>query len=312
MSPKPEEFDMPFDEHEVGFHELEIFLEFSRTEHLGQTAEALGYSVSSIQRAVRVLEKRFGVPLVQREGRRVRLLHTGHVLADHAAQVLRARSEAINAVLVAAGRRQIKLRLGHNFSLGLDVVPSVVAALLAREPETQILLRSGTTTAIISSLLSGTLDAALVSPPPAEPELEVVPLYSEASKLIVSVRDPLAGGTNVDLATVRDRAFVALEDGTWSRQELLKACARAGFVPKVTVEVSDMITLQGIVSEGVAIAIIAERIATHGHPDIVALTIDGVAAHHRTVGLAYPREHRDSRLITSLRTAAKGFIAHPR
>jgi DNA-binding transcriptional LysR family regulator len=112
---KDTEADLPLEElDDVGFHELEIFLEFSRSEHLGAAAEALGYSVSSIQRAVRILEKRLGVPLVQRDGRRVRLLHTGHVLADHAAHVIRARSEAVNAVLVAAGRRQSKLSIGHN------------------------------------------------------------------------------------------------------------------------------------------------------------------------------------------------------
>jgi DNA-binding transcriptional LysR family regulator len=296
--------DPPFDEGQVGFHELEIFLEFSRTEHLGQTAETLGYSVSSIQRAVRVLEKRFGVALVQREGRRVRLLHAGHILADHAAEVIRARSEAINAVLVAAGRRQIQLTLGHNFSLGIDVVPSIVAGVLQREPDTKVMLRSGTTNTLVSSLLSGALDAALISPPPSEPELEVLPLYMEATKLVVGAGDPLAGRKHIDLAEVRDRTFATLMDASWSHQELLKACARAGFTPKINVEVSDMIALLGVVRNGIAISIIAERIASHGLPDVVALTIDGVAARTRTVGLAFPRKMRDSHLMRTLRSVA--------
>ena len=305
---KDEDLELSFDEQNVSFHELEVFLEFSRTEHLGQTAEALGYSVSSIQRAVRVLEKRFGIALVQREGRRVRLLHAGHILADHAAQVIRARTEAVNAVLVAAGRRQIQLTLGHNFSLGIDIVPSIIADFLKREPDTKVLLRSGTTNALVSSLLSGALDAALISPPPSEPELEVLPLYAEATKLVVGSGDPLAQRTHLDLSEVRDRPFATLMDGSWSHQELLRACARAGFTPKINVEVSDMIALLGIVRRGIAISIIAERIANEGHPDVLALTIDGVAARTRTVGLAYPRKMRDSRLMKALRTVAGRYV----
>jgi DNA-binding transcriptional LysR family regulator len=207
-------------------------------------------------------------------------------------------------VLVAAGRRQIQLTLGHNFSLGIDIVPSIVAGFLEREPDTKVLLRSGTTNTLVSSLLSGALDAALISPPPAEPELEVVPLYMEATKLVVGANDPLAGRSHLDLAEVRDRPFATLMDGSWSYQELLKACARAGFTPKINVEVSDMIALLGVVRRGIAVSIIAERIAGHGHPDVVAITIDGSAARTRTVGLAYPRKMRDSRLMKALRTVA--------
>jgi DNA-binding transcriptional LysR family regulator len=65
-----------------------------------------------------------------------------------------------------------------------------------------------------------------------------------------------------------------------------------------------MIALLGVVRRGIAVSIIAERIAGHGHPDVVAITIDGSAARTRTVGLAYPRKMRDSRLMKALRTVA--------
>jgi DNA-binding transcriptional LysR family regulator len=175
-----------------------------------------------------------------------------------------------------------------------------------------IQLRSAGGTELVSSLLSGEVDAAVISRPPAEPEIEVLPLYSEATKLIVSAKDPLAGATHIDLAELRDRAFVALSYGTWSFEELLIACGRAGFVPKVNVEASDMMALQGIVRQGIAIAIIAERLASHGRPEIVALTIDGVAARRRTVSLAYPRKARDTRAIAALRAAAKAFPGRKR
>jgi DNA-binding transcriptional ArsR family regulator len=101
----------------LSFHDLEVFLAFAEVEHLGRAAEALDLSVPAVQRTVRALEARLGVPLVRRDGRRVRLLHAGRILADQAARVIRARGDAVDAVLVAAGRERHVLRIGYMYSL---------------------------------------------------------------------------------------------------------------------------------------------------------------------------------------------------
>jgi LysR family transcriptional activator of glutamate synthase operon len=301
-----------FDERQVDFHDLEIFLEFSRTEHLGRTAEVLGYSIASIQRAVRSLESRFGVALVERQGRRIRLLHAGRVLADQAAQVLRSRSQAIDAVLTAGGRRQTKLRLGHNFSHGVDLAPVLVGMVLERHPDTQFYLESGPTNPLIAALLAGHLDAAVVSPLPIEPDLEAIPLYSEPSLLIVGAADVLAGRERIELAEVRDRAFVALADGAGSRQALLQLCARAGFTPRITVEVSDMFAVEGVVSAGVAISVVPARIAARGRPAIVGIPLAGIAMRSRTVGLTVLRGVTEGVALAALRDAARRYAAAQR
>ena len=123
---------------DIGFHDLTIFSAFAEYEHLGRASEALGLSVPAVQRAVRSLETRLGVPLVRRDGRRIRLLHPGRILADQAARILRTRSEAIDAVLVAAGREQHVLRIGYMYSLGLRVVPDLMADVLAHRPNVRI------------------------------------------------------------------------------------------------------------------------------------------------------------------------------
>jgi DNA-binding transcriptional LysR family regulator len=306
--------------HDVGLRDLEIFLEFSQTEHMGQAAEALGTSVPSIQRAVRVLEVQLGIPLVERDGRRVRLLRAGRVLAEHASRVLRSRADAIEAALAASGRKQMTLRIGHMFSLGLSVVPGYIASVLAQEPGTRVQLRHGPTHALIAALLAGEIDAAFVAPCPNEPDLAVTPLFTEGVLLAVAADDPLASAASVELARLRDRAFIALPQGSGSRYDLVQACARAGFTPKITVEVGDMYTLEGAVGAGLGVSIVPRSMTGHTHPRVVRVPLAETIPTTREVGLVYPRNaprHGALALLLSLAAQpvakrSKSVVVSPR
>lgn len=303
------------DDGDVTFRELEIFLEFSRTQHLGKTAERLNSSVPSIQRAVRRLETRIGVTLVEADGRRIRLSAAGRTLAEQAASVIRARSDALDVVRAASGRRQT-LRLGHMFSLGRTLVPQIVAELVRREPATRVYLRHGLTTALIASVLSGEIDAAFVSPCPVEPDLSVITLFTEAVLLCVSVHSPFAKRSGIELAELRDEPFVATPEGSGTRHDLFQACARAGFVPKVVVEVGDVTTMEHMVGTGTGVALVPEGMCTYAHPDVVRIPLNDQTPLQRTVGLVYPRKvNRNGafsellRLATQARDHCKGRVS---
>jgi DNA-binding transcriptional LysR family regulator len=284
---------------DVTFRELEIFLEFSRTQHLGKTAERLDSSVPSIQRAVRRLEMRIGVMLVETDGRRIRLSAAGRTLAAQAASVIRARSEALDIVRAASGRRQT-LRLGHMFSLGRTLVPQLVAELLRREPATRVYLRHDLTSALIASVLAGELDAAFVSPCPVEPDLSVMTLFTDAMLLCVSAQSPFATRSQIELADLRDEAFIAAPEGSGTRHDLFQACAHAGFVPKVVVEVGDASTMEHMASTGIGVAVVPESMRTYEHPDVVRIPLGAQTPLQRTVGLVYSRTPQRNAAFTEL------------
>lgn len=294
----------------LSFAELEMFVEFARTEHLGRAAEALGRSVSSVQRSVRALETRLGVPLVEREGRRLRLLEAGRVLAERAERVVRARSDAVSAVRDASGPRPI-VRLGHMFSLGLGLVPKMAAEILAQQPSARLMLQHGATDALVTSLLIGDLDAVLVSPLPLDADLGSIELFTEGVLLAVAASDPLAARTHVALTDVRDRAFVALPAGSGSRHDLMQACARAGIVPSIAIEVGDIYTLEGIIGAGLAVALVPESMRGHTHPGVARIPLREPAATRRSVGLVYVRGTESRRAVASLIDAARRCITLP-
>ncbi len=276
----------------LSFHELEIFIAFAESEHLGRAAETLDLSVPAVQRAVRNLEARLGVPLVRRDGRRVRLLHAGRILADQAAKVIRSRAEAVDAVLVAAGRERHLLRVGYMYSLGLRVLPDLIADMLSQEPAIRVELRHGATDALVDALLAGELDAICVAPMPSLPEIDSTPLFTESFRLSVCSGDPLARRSRIDLREVRGRAFAALREGFGSRRFMLEACARAGFRPKIAFTADDIFTVEGFVGAGIAVAVLPELIAENGAQRVVRIPLKEEMHTERTVGIAHLTSQR--------------------
>ncbi|MGD0556793.1 MAG: LysR family transcriptional regulator [Streptosporangiaceae bacterium] len=294
---------------QVTFHDLEVLLTFSSTEHLGQAARQLGMSAPSIQRSIRALEDKLGVVLVERDGRRLRLRQPGWVLARQAARLVRARADAVDEVLAAAGVDLVPLRIGHTFSLGVAVVPRIVAAFLDRSAGTRLKLRQDAATAIIASLLSGDVDAAFTSISPVEPDVRVVPLFEEDMLLAVPADDPLAGAGAVELARVSDRRFVAMSEGSSSRGHMMLACARAGFTPRVVLDADDLFSVAGAVAAGIGVAILPARMGDYGHPGIELIPLIESVPTRRTICLAYRRQPGREAQLNMLREVAQLHVA---
>ncbi|GAC1304498.1 MAG: LysR family transcriptional regulator [Vulcanimicrobiaceae bacterium] len=293
---------------DISLHELRLFLEFARTEHLGQAADALELSIPAVQRGIRTLEKRLGVPLFARDGRRLRLLHTGRVLADQAARVMRSRDEAIDAVMLAAGKADEVVRVGYLYSMGMRVLPDLIARVKAKRPQTRIALRHGSTAELVGGVLSGELDAICVAPLPEEPDLETLTLFSESMMLCVPASDPLANKRHVDLRAVRDRPFATLRQGFGTRAYTFEACARAGFRPAVAYEADDIFTVEGLVGAGLAVSVLPARMSDHGNTRVAYLSLAASCETRRTVGLAYRRGGTKHRALAALLAGARAYV----
>jgi DNA-binding transcriptional LysR family regulator len=274
---------------EVTFADLEMFLSFAKNEHFGRTAAELGVSVATVQRSVRALERKLGVNLIEQAGRRVRMLHAGHVLVREAHTVLRARLDAVNTTRADSGHPQRLLRIAHTYSLGLRFVPAVLAELLGAHPGLRFRCRQSSATDVVSALLRGEADVAFTSISPTETDIVVEPLFTESLLLAIPVGDSLSGRRKVSLRDVRDRSFIAMEPGSSSRTHMVNACARAGFVPRVAVEGNDLFVVESMVGAGIGVSVVPEGMSNHQHPRVLRLSIDDPSFAGRTIFLAYQR-----------------------
>ncbi|HTJ38842.1 MAG TPA: LysR family transcriptional regulator [Dactylosporangium sp.] len=105
--------------------ELAYFVVVAEEQHVGRAAERLGMAQPPLSRAISKLERRVGVPLLERAGRGVRLTAAGKVLMHEARKVLDAAAAAGHRTR-RAGEARPRLVLAMKAGADAGLVPEIL------------------------------------------------------------------------------------------------------------------------------------------------------------------------------------------
>jgi DNA-binding transcriptional LysR family regulator len=238
---------------------LRLLSELARRGTISEVARVVGYTPSAISQSLMQLEHQVGVPLLERDGRRVRLTPAARGLVARADRVL-AELDAAEAELAAehqAVRGEIVIGAFPSAAAGL-VVPAIVE-LYERHPELSCAIREHEPEDGISLLRSGELDL-LVSEsydavePAAIGGLEAHLLLTEPLLVVLPTGHP--SGEPVALETLSDARWIAGLAGTQFDAVLERACGSAGFAPRVVHRADDAALLRTLVGSGLGIGLL--------------------------------------------------------
>src|SRR5918999_2218937 len=215
---------------------LRLLGELSRRGTIAEAAKAVGYTPSAVSQSLAQLEREVGVPLLERDGRRVRLTPAAHGLVSRVDRVL-AELDAAEAELAAEhGAVRGSVLVGVFPSAGAGLVVPALRELAGRHPDLALTAREHEPEDGIPLLRSGELDVLVsetyegVEPAPAG-GLESHPLMSEPLLLVLpndhAGREPLA------LESLRDARWIAGLAGTQFAAALERACRVAGLTPPI-------------------------------------------------------------------------------
>jgi len=217
---------------------LRLLYEFSTRGTLAAVAEALAYSPSTVSQQLAVLEREAGVPLMEADGRRVRLTPAGHTLARHAKQMLDL-DEQVRSSLSHGSPHPTTVRLAAIHTSVHPLVTSALTVLARNRPDIRVNVTVEPPEPALFELSVRAYDMVIAE------QYEGVTRPHDASLDRVAIgRDPLRLGvpltdTAASLADVRDRPWVMEPPGTASRQWATQQCRAAGFEPDVRFEVAD-------------------------------------------------------------------------
>ncbi|NJQ01850.1 LysR family transcriptional regulator [Streptomyces sp. PLAI1-29] len=178
--------------------ELAYFVAVAETLHFGQAAEHLGITQPPLSRAIAHLERRVGVPLLERTTRQVRLTGAGEVFLAECRTVLAALDTAVRKARRAARQGQVTLAVRP--AAGPGVLPALLAA-TAQGPD-GMLTDVVFTYDEIGALRDGTADVALMCQSTAVPGLEMIELGPEEPVALLPAGHPLADRPFLTLAEV--------------------------------------------------------------------------------------------------------------
>jgi DNA-binding transcriptional LysR family regulator len=235
-------------------------------------AESLSFTQSAVSQQIAALEREAGTTLVQRSARGVRLTEAGEAVVRHTEAIMARLAEAESELEAIAGLRGGRLRTAAFESAGATLMPLAIAAFRQKHPAVELSMSLSEPEDCIPQLRSGDLDLAIVFESAVvdmDDGIDRVHLLEDPMYLALPSDHPLAHKRRLRLEDLAGEAWIAGADDCECNRLISRACAAAGYEPRIAFETDDYTAMQGFVAAGVGVSLIAELGLTSVRDDIV-------------------------------------------
>ncbi|RCV56532.1 LysR family transcriptional regulator [Marinitenerispora sediminis] len=245
----------------IDVRRLQLLQALDQYHTVAATAEALNVTPSAVSQQLAALAKETGVTLVERSGRRFLLTGAARVLLDHA-RVIFAEMERARADLAEYADGTIGIaRVGAFATAISDLVAPAVAGLRQSQPGWRFQVVQAEPEESTEMLRVGALDLAVTMssahlPPAGTPDFRLDSLMVEPFDAVLPYHHPLAGRTQLDLATdLADADWIMSGPGSAWYDCVTAACNQVGFQPRVAHTVDEFSAVFALVAAGLGIAL---------------------------------------------------------
>lgn len=268
--------------------ELGGVAEAGRALHIGQPA---------VTKRLRALDKCYGVPLMQRKGRRLELTEAGEHVYSYARLVLNHQTSLLDD-LESLRSGQDVLRLEAAFDIGDNLLPDLLLRFSEKYPRFRIETRMGYTRRIQTRLATGLSDLALLEQAPDHPDILVQKWRDDELVLVCGPGHALRDAGIIALEVLQELKFVMRERRSSMRVSLDAALRGIGIerLP-ILMEVGSTDTIVEMLQHGRHVSILP-RFAVENElqdGDLFHIKMQGLRI-YSTLWIARTRSNLDNRV----------------
>lgn len=276
----------------------------------------LGYTGSAVSQQMSALETDSGLVLFERGAHGVRPTAAAHLVSERARETLGAFASLETAVREMATGSRGRLGLGSFPTASELLVPGALARFTRSFAGVEVRFDDGEPKRLLQSLAEGDLDVAVVyrydsvpqSWPPGSRRQE---LLTESLRLLVPDffrLDPSAS----QLSDFADAAWIATRAGSAGSLALERACAAAGFEPKIRYRTNDYDVIRSFVRAGLGVAV-APQLAYVRRPGlrIVEATDLSLKRHVEVLTVVDRQNPTTDAMVAALKASAAVVIDAP-
>jgi len=246
---------------------LELLLELSRLGSMREVAEAMHVTTSTVSQQIAVLAREAGAPLIEREGRRVRLTPAGQRLAEHAVTVLAA-LEAARVDLDPSSTPAGTLRVAAFATAVRESLLPVVRELGVAHPAVRMTIHEHEPAEALELLASDDIDLALtydynLAPTTYDRSMRAMPLWSTPWSLgVPSSARGVGGNALAVFDRFRDQDWIVNSRNTADEDVVSTVASLAGFRPTIAHRADSLELVQDLIVAGLGVGLLPAGLST--------------------------------------------------
>ncbi len=240
----------------LSLDQVQAFLDVTATGSFSAAAQRLNLTQPAISQQVRELERRLGVRLLDRLGKRAQPTAAGADFLVHGRALLAQAEAASSAMRRYREGRLGRVRLVTASAVASYLLPEVLRDLRKRHPTLEIVVHIDVTSRAVEAVVENQFDLGLVTLPVAESKiLEVVFVREDPMMAVFPMgeRDLPPRATPAYLA---GRTLILNEAGTQLYRITREWFEAAGHVPRPAMQLGNSESIKALVAAGAGVAVL--------------------------------------------------------
>ncbi|WP_334154511.1 LysR substrate-binding domain-containing protein [Tepidimonas sp.] len=198
------------------FRQLRVFAEVAKHLSFARAAESLHLTPPAVTMQIKELEGHVGLPLFERQGRRVSLTTAGEYMLVYARKVLATLKDAEDAAARLQRLETGTLTIGL-LSTATYFVPALLAEFTREHTGLDVRLAIGNREQLVQMLRNAEVDIAIMGRPPNELNVRAEPFGAHPHIFVAPIDHPLLRIGHPTVQSLLPYGFIAREHGSGTR-----------------------------------------------------------------------------------------------
>lgn len=238
------------------FRQLRVFVEVARHLSFSRAAEALHLTPPAVTMQIKELEGHVGLPLFERQGRRVALTTAGEYMLVYARKVLATLKDAEDTAARLKRLEAGQLTIGMVGSAQY-FLPYLLAAFRREHHGVDARLVTGNREQLLRLLQANELDLAIMGRPPTELAVRAEPFAAHPHVFVAPLGHPLLQIGHPTPDALAPYPFIVRERGSGTRALLEQFAHKHGVELRVAMELPDNEAIKQAVMAGLGLGLIS-------------------------------------------------------
>lgn len=240
----------------ITLRQLRYFEALAQHRHFGVASNACSVTQPALSMQIRDFELALGVNLFEKGTHPVQLTPLGRIIAAKSKAIMLDVAELEELVRASDNQPLINLRLGVIPTVAPYIFSRIAKDLTMHFTGLNLKMREAITSKLITAVIDGELDAAIIALPASEPRLRELELFRENFLLVRPKADAKKPVPRPEM--LKEMRLLLLEEGHCFRDQALTFCKMGSSNTQDVMDGNSLTTLVQMVAAGFGVTLIPE------------------------------------------------------